>query len=456
MFFSRVNFPLRRLAAISSLVVVDQALLSTAGFVSTLLLARWLSPAVFGVFSTLQSLSQIITGSAYSSLLLEPMSVLGPSVFASSPKAYEHFLTIAHVCLTLGLALLVVPILWAVLGSTETDLPAVALVFVLFLPLSLAPRIVQRYCYNKHRISRAAVVSGVYFVTSLSALACIKQLGYLSSITAWVASAACGALASSTILVFSRQKVRPHETLLAAKYVIREHWAFGRWALIGSAIFLISQQLPIMAMTRWFGPSSAGALRALVVLIVPVALLSAPASSAVLPLIATAEARGNGRHATWLSFMVSAGLTSLAVVYLLAAYLFAAPVVRLLYGQKYDEISWLVPLLAFQSVAYTATIGCDLHMRAARWPKFLAIFAVVTLIASATNTLVLVRNMGLVGTVYTIVITNIAASISRLVVYVWWRHDRKKGASSAGAMSANPVPLHSDDSSAGRSTRHTH
>jgi O-antigen/teichoic acid export membrane protein len=424
MLSSRFYIPFRRIITTGSWLVVDQGLFSITGFVSMLLLARWMSPAVFGVFSTLQSVGQLAAG-PYFSLLIGPMSVLGPSVFARSPTSYERTLRIAHVGLSFGFAVLVVPILWFTLGPSTPGLPALAAAFVLLLPLSFVPIFVRRHSYNKRQIRAAATVSCLYFMTSLSSLLVLKLLGLLSSISAWVASAACGAAASSTVFTSMGREGSLPEQNLPAFSVIREHWAFGRWDLIGGALFLAAQQLPVVAMTRWFGPGSAGALRALMLVATPVLLLALSASSAVLPVIAAAEARGDRSRAPFIAFMTTLGLTGVAVVYWLAAYLFAAPAINLLYGGKYGEDAWLAPLLALQCVVYIAGTGCDLHMRAALWPKAVAVYAPVMFLVSAVNTWVLVRHMGLVGAVYTLLIMNTAGSVTKLAIYGWWRHHRR-------------------------------
>jgi O-antigen/teichoic acid export membrane protein len=432
MFSSRFNISLRRLVVTGSWVVVDQGLFSTTGFVSMFLLARWMSPAVFGLFSTLQSVSQL-AAAPYFSLLIEPMSVLGPSVFATRGAAYERALRIAHAGLSVGFAFLVAPILWFTLSSSTADLSAIAVTFVLSLPLSFASTFVRRHCYNKRRIATAAWVSCVYFLTFLSSLFGLRLSGLLSSLTAWGANAVCGAIASCTILKSMGRESGPPEQDLPASSVIWEHWIFGRWDLIGATIFLAAQQLPVIAMTRWFGPGSAGALRALLLVTAPVLLLAASTSSAVLPVVAAAEARGDRRRAPSVAFMTSLGLTGVATVHLLVVYFLAGPLINLLYEGKYGEDAWLAPLLAFQVVVFIGGVGFDLHMRAARWPTYVGIYGPVVFIASAISTLFLVRSMGLVGTVYALVIMNIVGFITKVVIYTWWRQHRE-------ATSA-PLPL---------------
>jgi O-antigen/teichoic acid export membrane protein len=421
----RFNLPLPRLLVTGSSVVIDQIFFSMGNYISTLLLARWMTPTTFGVYATIQSLSQI-TGSIYASLMLEPMSVLGVSLFASRQKAYQKVLRTAHVWLSLALALVAAPILWIALGTSNTSLVGIAIAFIIFLPFFLVTPFARRHYYNERRITVAAGISAVYFVLLPIVLLLLQQSRILSSITAWIAAAASSAVATSAIVIFVREGGRLQEAPLDVKCVVREHWVFGRWDLIGTVALMFAGQIPIIAMTRWFGPGTAGALRALIVVSVPVAWLIAPASSAILPAVATAEARGDRHRATSLSFMLSAGMTGLALAYLLAAYLFAVPVVHLLYAGKYDEVAWMVPLLSLQHVLNAATVGCGVQMRAARWPKFLAISAAVTVVVSCITTLALVRSRGLEGTVYAIVIMNFATYASRMAIYGWWRRHHGK------------------------------
>lgn len=427
MLFDRMNVPFRRLVATGSLVIVDQGLFSTTNFVSLLLLARWMSPTGFGVFSTIQLLAQL-ANAPYFSLLIEPMSVFGASLFAVSPQAYDRALRTGHLCLSLTIATLVVPVLWLTLGPAVTDLSTIAVLFVMFLALYFSAPFARRHCYNKRRIGLAAGISLTYFIILLLSLFAIERAGQLSSITAWAVMAACSAAASARVLIAMGRRPAQEEAALPIGRVIREHWSFGRWDLIGSATFLVAQQLPVMAMTRWWGPGSAGALRALLLVAVPMTLLSASTSSAVLPVVAAAEARGDRSRAAFIALATAVGLSAVAAVYLIVTYLFAAPLVRLLYGGKYGEDAWLVPLLALQVLMGATAVGCSVHMRAARWPKFFAISAPVVLLASVINTLVFVRSMGLVGTVYAMLIMNCAGPVTSLGVYVWWRRARTKWA----------------------------
>src|ERR1700730_16072293 len=92
----------------SALSLIDQALTSGAGFAVNILLARWLSPSLYGAFAVAFAASLFVAG-FYNVLVLEPLSVFGPARHASNLLAYFraqvrlHFLLVGSLS---GLGLL--------------------------------------------------------------------------------------------------------------------------------------------------------------------------------------------------------------------------------------------------------------------------------------------------------------------------------------------------------------
>jgi O-antigen/teichoic acid export membrane protein len=429
---SRFGSLIRRALKTGTLVIADQALFSAAGFLSTLLLARLMSAASFGIFSTIQSLSQITMG-VHSSLVLEPMSVLGRSRFDRSPARYERTVTIIHAVLSVALGLLMVPVLFIVLGGhADERLWLIALVVVLCHPFVLGVWLARRRCYNVRRIRTAATISAFYAIAVPGALFLVARLGWLTIESAWGVTAVCGAIASAPVFRAMLKPAPPAEPALDEMRVVAGHWNFGRWDLISMVVLLIAQQLPVLVMTRLHGPASAGAFRVVNMMILPVALIMAPIASAILPAVVGAEARGDRRQATAITFLLSGGLTAIAVVYLIAAYFLSLPVLELLYGTKYTNIAWLVPVLAIGTVAAAATAGFAVLMRAIQRPQLNALSSASTLVVSGIATAALIPPMGIAGAVYTTTLVNVVFAGTKMMVYAWWRR-REQAAVPAAA-----------------------
>ena len=83
---------------LSMLSLVDQGLTSGASFGVNLLLARWMAPNVYGAFAVAFAGFLFVSG-FHNVLLLEPMSVMGPSRHARRLPAYFRAQIVVHVIL---------------------------------------------------------------------------------------------------------------------------------------------------------------------------------------------------------------------------------------------------------------------------------------------------------------------------------------------------------------------
>ena len=62
------------------LAILDQGLISGSNFVVAILLARWLTPKEYGTYALAFEVF-LFMAALYGSLILEPMSVFGPSLY---------------------------------------------------------------------------------------------------------------------------------------------------------------------------------------------------------------------------------------------------------------------------------------------------------------------------------------------------------------------------------------
>src|SRR5258708_30826975 len=98
----------------SAMSLVDQGFTSGAGFGVNLLLARWMTPKAYGAFAVAFAGFLFVSG-FHNVLLLEPLTVLGPSRHAGKLPAYFRAQIKVHGLLVGGLSaavLLAGVILW--------------------------------------------------------------------------------------------------------------------------------------------------------------------------------------------------------------------------------------------------------------------------------------------------------------------------------------------------------
>src|SRR5258706_11346645 len=87
----------------SAMSLIDQGLTSGAGFGVNLLLARWMTPKVYGAFAVAFAGFLFVSG-FHNVLLLEPLTVLGPSRHAGKLPAYFRAQIKVHGLLVGGLS----------------------------------------------------------------------------------------------------------------------------------------------------------------------------------------------------------------------------------------------------------------------------------------------------------------------------------------------------------------
>src|SRR4029079_18767744 len=85
--------------------IVDQGLISGSNFALGILLARWLGAEEYGAYAMAFAISVLLSW-VYQSLLLEPMSVFGPSAYRDKLRGYTGTLIWIHVAIAFATFLL--------------------------------------------------------------------------------------------------------------------------------------------------------------------------------------------------------------------------------------------------------------------------------------------------------------------------------------------------------------
>src|SRR6202047_3367150 len=90
---------LRALGIKSAWSLVDQGLTALTGFCITFLLARWLAPEIYGAYAIAFAAYLFVSG-LHNVVILEPMSVIGPSRHAGQLREYFRAQMVVHGVLT--------------------------------------------------------------------------------------------------------------------------------------------------------------------------------------------------------------------------------------------------------------------------------------------------------------------------------------------------------------------
>jgi O-antigen/teichoic acid export membrane protein len=363
---------LRTWGRLSVFSLVDQGLASGAGLGVNLMLARWMSTEGYGAFAVAFAGFLFVAG-FYNVLLLEPMSVMGPSRYAGILPAYFRSQITVHAILVgalSGVSLLAGFALWKVVPTSS--LIGAVLGAGLALPFLLLTWLSRRMCYVTQRPGLAILGSAFYLGFVCAGLFALAKLAWLSSFSAF-ALMGCSSLLSSGLLLWrlalgihglgGRPKISWSEVLV-------ENVTYGKWLLGSTILFSISSQAQTFLVAGMLGLGTAGILRAMQL---PSLLMTQVVTAAGM-LIPSTLSRDYGRGAIQelrhKAAIASAGMGGLACCFAVFLALSAGRAEHLLFGGRYAPYAWLMPVLALVPAATGINQGFSLALRATQKPHF--------------------------------------------------------------------------------------
>lgn len=365
-----------------ALALADQGLIAASNFLVALLLARQLAPAHYGAYALAFEVF-LLLAIFYSSFILEPMSVFGPSVYKNSLPEYLGAILRVHLWVALGTMVVVGGAAWLIHALAGADTLAVAIGGVAVAgPCVLLFWVVRRAFYIK--LAPGSAVSGalVYCIALLTGLLLCYRLHLLSPLVAFLLMAA-GALVTAPALIArlkpAWKSVSGSPTTLE---VAQRHWTYGRWALASSGASWATGAIFYFSLTSFHGLAATGELKALLNLSSPVSQGFAALSLLSLP-YASGIHHAQGRSG------VSKLTERLTVLYMggTAAYfailiVLREPILRWLYGGKYQGVASLVPWVALALVLRIGATAQAIPLRAVQSPSLVfAAYGTSTLVA---------------------------------------------------------------------------
>ena len=329
--------------------ILQQGLFAGAHFAVNILLARWLSPASYGVFALAYSLYLLLLA-FYMATFYDPVLIFGAGRYSDTFPQYIRTLTRAHVilvppvCLIAGLAGRLLT------TSSDMEIRSTLLALAVAAPILLMVWLCRGAFYAQLQIWQGTA-AGAFYLASLVGLTWIlHRWGILSSATALLAMAA-GSLLVSAWGLGEVSRAAPTDTVspkLKLATVVSDHWRYGKWAALTAVVAWFPVNIYYSLLPSKFGMQSAATLRALMNLMYPLlhALLSL-VSILVPALVRRRQQFGfeNMRRRVWTlaALFVPAGVTYLCLLVGLRN-----PILHLLYGDRY----------ANQSVWVVLCIGC--------------------------------------------------------------------------------------------------
>jgi O-antigen/teichoic acid export membrane protein len=412
---------LRRLTA----AVSEQGLFAGSNFLLNLTMAATLPAVEYGAFVFAFTIFTIVAG-LHNAVILEPATVLRTTLYDTQAGSYCRAQLILHaaVMALFGGALAVVGAGLLMSGAS----PAVgrALLAAGFAsPLILLYWLGRRFTYVLQRPATALAGAIIYFGTLTTATLALRAMDKLSAPAGFVILAAAGAGAALFLMtragVFRSSEAGTDERLSLRELAV-ERWAYGRW-LIG-AVCIESAIVPglTLATTLLLGLGAVGVLRAMQVFAVPAGHIVAAVSALLLPSLSRDYQHGRLGSLRDKTSRLIATVVACAVLVEVALALFHTPLERFVYGQKFAEYAFLIPIVGaatlLDGTSATYTMLLSAVQRPRRYLASVALTVPVTLIGGV----VCISLWGITGAAITLVLTSAASlAIRRRLAAQWLR-----------------------------------
>ena len=341
----------RRWALRGGAGLLDQLLSSAAGFVVSLLAARYLRPVEYGAFAVAYTVF-LLAAALHTAVITEPMMAFGAGKYKDSFAGYLRILVWGHLWLTAAGAIIVAAAAGVTVLLGSAALARCLAVVALSLPSLLLWWLVRRALYARGRPALAAAGSAVSLVVSLGAIVALHRAGLLTA-AVMLAVVAVSGLAAAGFLLPTLLPGRTIEPGIPPRAVLAHHWRFGRWNTLATALYWFSGQIVLVVVPLFLGLGASGILAALANLFRPLNVVFQSVS--LLTISGFAELRAQRgpqpRQAAAMIALPSTAVAGVAILYGALVTAFSGPLLSLLYDGQYDGYAMLVPLFAVSHLA---------------------------------------------------------------------------------------------------------
>ncbi|MDO9215914.1 MAG: polysaccharide biosynthesis C-terminal domain-containing protein [Lacisediminimonas sp.] len=395
-----------------TLALLDQCIVSGSGFLTLVILGRFLGAPEFGLFS-LAMLATIFLANLHRAVFTQPMNVLG----AGEPAAQSA----TRLRQVLGAHLLAIPLSMALLGAVSFWFfpdPPLLLACCAYLSCFFLQETARRFWYTRQKMARALCSDAISYGGQLLLLLAAGLFWRLDGPSAFLIMAATSLLAFVVDVIAGGLLARAQThtgNMLAA------HWAMSKWLVLTVlAVWGATQLFPFLLAP--LGAATVAAFVACRNLLNVINVLTQTIGD-FLPVRAALLLRQQGRDALR-KHLTKSMLQCLVAgsVFLLVMILVAEPLLDLVYKGLYNEAAGVLVILAigrFFSL-FAITLGAYSHAMQDARASFIANIGAT--LSNATVGLWLIKTNGAAGAAWAATLGMLVATmIQAVLVRATWR-----------------------------------
>jgi O-antigen/teichoic acid export membrane protein len=402
----------------SGFAIADQGIVSGTNLLITIFLARWLSAEAFGAFAVGFTCFLFLSG-FHNELLMEPMSVLGPTQYATRLPSYFRTHLRIHSLLTGTMsAILLVSALLVSFTLHDAQMGRTLAGTAVVLPFLLLFWLTRRMTYVLQRPRMACYASTLYSAVGISAVAFLGHVRMVGPVVVLMVMAVSSLASSLYLLVSAGVLSSTIPDPLAIRLIWQQNWTYGKWLTAGSVVYSIATYAQMFAIAGVSSVAAAGTLRALQL----PSLVMTQATTAI-SLLAVSNlsydfGRGDVQRVRSKGQTITIVLTVVAIAYDLLLVLSSRLLANALYGGKYNAQAWLIPALGLMPVLSAVATGLSVTLRALHLTKVDFMANAMAAPISVLSAVVLVRVWGIPGAVASALVAATVLAGSTTYFYV--------------------------------------
>jgi O-antigen/teichoic acid export membrane protein len=403
--------------------IFDQAVVSGANFLTTLIIARACSQEELGVYSLAWTVV-LFLAAVQGNLITVPYTIYchrgsGKALaeYAGSTLSHQLLTSLAAMACFLGLEAM----LWQDVGP-ERLRPA-AWVLVGVIPFILLRDYARRFTFAHLALVTAITIDVVAAVLQIGTLLVLRQLGWLSAAAAYAAMGAACAVACLCWWWLDAQPMHFSRVRFFADW--GRNWSFGKWALMSQLTGLAFYLLPwMLASVR--GEAETGELAACASLVGLSNLFVMGLNNFLMP----RAARAFAEHGVVALFSVLSKATLIATVVLgglcLVVFFAGDLLAGIVFGHQYADTGLLITVLAVATFVDAIGLMANTGLWAMDRPAAGIAGDVVQLLATLGTALWLVSPLGALGIAIAMVTGRSAGAAVRWLT-LWLMRRRQRG-----------------------------
>jgi O-antigen/teichoic acid export membrane protein len=344
----------------ATISLLDQGFVSAVNFLTIIILARYLSLEMFGVFMIAQTILTLLTG-LQNSLVALPHNILGPQRHGLAYARLTIVLGLLQLILSIGLASIVAIGGVFLLANGHADSAYLAFALSLTVLPWMGQEFVRRVLYTQSDVTSAAVNDFVCYGLQLAGIvAVVMQTGGVNAnpsnamLALGLSSLIATAFGLRQLRLVALAKIAATElrSLRDFKIVTLETWQVSRWPMAQQVVAWFSASGHGWILAFFLGPASFGIYRAAYQVVNILNPFRQTAMNHLPSRAAHVYAAGGAQHLTAWTKKITLSLTIPFAIGALFISLAAEPLATLMYG-AHEQISNLQLIVVLGALTYT-------------------------------------------------------------------------------------------------------